>query len=79
MPRKLSMVGKPPLGTLIAVRLKEMDKTAAWLAKEADVNHIRLCAVMAGRANPTIKYLRKIAKSLGIDVKVLVNALLCEG
>jgi len=63
---------------MIAVRLKEMDKNQKWLSEDAKVNQIYLCAVLAGRANPTIKFLKKLAKSLDMDVKDLANALLSE-
>lgn len=70
---------KPPLGALIATRLNEMGKNQKWLSVDAQINQVYLCAVLAGRANPTIKLLRKIAKSLDIDIRELTNALLSEG
>lgn len=78
MSRTISMSNKPPLGVLITLRLQELGKNQKWLAKDADINAIYLCAVMAGRANPTINYLRKIANSLGMDVKDLTNAFLSK-
>ena len=78
MPRTISLKNKTALGKVIALRLKDMGKTLKWLAEDAGVDPICLCAVTAGRSNPTIKYLRKIANSLGIDVKDLVNALLSD-
>lgn len=78
MPRSISTANKPPLGILIATRLKEMGKNQKWLSENAHVHQVYLCAVLAGRANPTIKLLRKIAHSLDIDVKELTNALLSE-
>lgn len=79
MSRTTSITNKPPLGTLIAVRLKDMGRNQKWLSEDAQVNQVYLCAVLAGRANPTIKLLRRISKSLDIDVKDLTNALLSEG
>ena len=79
MSRTTNIVNKPPLGAFIAVRLKEIGKNQKWLSEDAQVNQIYLCAVLAGRANPTIKFLKKLAKSLNIDVKDLVNALLSKG
>ena len=56
-----------------------MGKNQKWLSVDAQINQVYLCAVLAGRANPTIKLLRKIAKSLDIDIRELTNALLSEG
>lgn len=78
VPREISMVGKPPLGTLITVHLRKIGKTQKWLAEDINVSSIYLCAVMAGRANPTLKLLRRIAKSLDIDMKDFVDILLSE-
>ncbi len=79
MSRTTRAVNKPPLGALIATRLNEMGKNQKWLSENAQVNQVYLCAVLAGRANPTIKLLRRIARSLDIDVRELTNALLSEG
>lgn len=79
MPRTTCLSNKPPLGTLIAARLKEIGKNQKWLSENAHVTRVYLCAILAGRANPTLKMLKKIAKSLDIDVKKLVNALLSKG
>ncbi len=79
MARTTCINNKPPLGTLIAVRLKDVGKTQKWLSEDAQVSQIYLCAVLAGRANPTLKFLKKLAKSLDINIKDLTNALLNEG
>ncbi len=79
MSRTTRAVNKPPLGALIATRLNEMGKNQKWLSEDAQVNQVYLCAVLSGRANPTIKLLRRIARSLDIDVRELTNALLSEG
>ena len=79
MSRTTSISNKPPLGTLIAVRLKEIGRNQKWLSEDAQIGQVYLCAVLAGRANPTIKLLRRIAHSLDIDVRELTNALLSEG
>lgn len=76
MPRTTSIANKPPLGVLIATRLKEMEKNQKWLSENAQVGQVYLCAILAGRATPTIKFLRRIANSLDMDVRELVNALL---
>lgn len=78
MSRTTSISNKPPLGTLIAIRLKEMGKNQKWLSENAHVTRVYLCAILAGRANPTFQMLKKIAKSLGIDVKDLADALLSK-
>lgn len=79
MPRTTKAANKPPLGALIATRLNEMSKNQKWLSENAQVSQIYLCAVLAGRATPTIKLLRRLSRSLDIDVKELANALLSEG
>ena len=67
---------KPPLGTLIGKRLKEIGKQQKWLAQEARLSKTYLCAVINGRAIPTLAALKQIAKPLGLDPFDLVSALL---
>ena len=50
MPRTTNRANKPPLGTLIGKRLKEMDKQQKWLAQEARISKTYLCSIMNGRA-----------------------------
>ncbi len=79
MSRTTNIENKPPLGALIATRLKEMDKKQKWLAAETQISTSYLCMVLAGKAkHPTIRLLYKIADALNIDGKVLINALLSE-
>ena len=75
MPRSTNLTNKPPLGTLIGKRLKEMDKQQKWLAQEARISKVYLCSVMNGRAIPTLATLKQIAKPLGMDPFDLVAAL----
>lgn len=69
---------RPPLGTIIAMRLQELNKTQKWLAYNAGISQVYLCNILAGRATPTLKSLRKLAQSLDMDVKDLANALLSD-
>lgn len=78
MSRTTSILGKPPLGTAIALRLKAMGKSQKWLAEEAGISPVYLCTVISGRAMPSMKLLCKIANALDIDAKNLTNALLSE-
>lgn len=78
MPRTTNLTNKPPLGTLIGKRLKEMNKQQKWLAQEARLSKTYLCSIMNGRAIPTLAALKQIAKPLGIDPFDLVTALFDE-
>ena len=76
MSRTTNLNNKPPLGTLIGKRLKEIGKQLKWLAQEARLSKTYLCAVINGRAIPTLAALKQIAKPLGLDPFDLVSALL---
>ena len=76
MSRTTNLNNKPPLGTLIGKRLKEIGKQQKWLAQEARLSKTYLCAVINGRAIPTLAALIQIAKPLGLDRFDLVSALL---
>ena len=75
MSRTTNLNNKPPLGTLIGKRLKEMGKQQKWLAQEARISKTYLCTVMNGRAIPTLAALKQIAKPLDLDPFKLVAAL----
>ncbi len=75
MSRTTNLHNKPPLGTMIGKRLKEMNKQQKWLAHEARISKTYLCAIMNGRAIPTLAALKQIAKPLGLDPFDLVAAL----
>ena len=75
MSRTTNLNNKPPLGTMIGKRLKEMGKQQKWLAQEARISKTYLCAVMNGRAIPTLATLKQIAKPLDLDPFDLVAAL----
>ena len=75
MSRTTNLYNKPPLGTMIAKRLKEMNRQQNWLAQEARISKTYLCAIMNGRAIPTLAALKQIAKPLGLDPFKLVAAL----
>lgn len=75
MSRTTNLSNKPPLGTLIGRRLKEMGKQQKWLAQEAHISKNYLCGIMNGRAIPTLAALKRIAKPLGKDPFDLVAAL----
>ena len=76
MSRTTNLNNKPPLGTLIGKRLKEIGKQQKWLAQEARLSKNYICAVINGRAIPTLAALKQIAKPLGLDPFDLVSALL---
>lgn len=75
MSRTTNLNNKPPLGTMIGKRLKEMGKQQKWLAQEARISKTYLCSIMNGRAIPTLATLKQIAKPLGLDPFKLVAAL----
>ena len=70
-----NLTNKPPLGTMIGKRLKEINQQQKWLAQEARISKTYLCAIMNGRAIPTLAALKQIAKPLGLDPFDLVAAL----
>ena len=75
MSRTTNLTNKPPLGTMIGKRLKEINQQKKWLAQEARISKTYLCAIMNGRAIPTLAALKQIAKPLGLDPFDLVAAL----
>lgn len=75
MSRTTNLNNKPPLGTMIGKRLKEMGRQQKWLAQEARISKTYLYAIMNGRAIPTLATLKQIAKPLGLDSFKLVAAL----
>ncbi len=75
MSRTTNLNNKPPLGTLIGKRLRDMNRQQKWLAQEARISKTYLCAIMNGRAIPTLAALKQIAKPLGLDPFDLVAAL----
>lgn len=79
MSRTTNINNKPPLGTIISLRLKDMDRTQKWLANDVGTDNVYINRIIVGRSTPSLQMLRRIAKSLNIDVKELANALLCEG
>ncbi len=79
MSRTTNLSNKPPLGTMIGKRLKKMDRQQKWLAQEARISKTYLCAIMNGRAIPTLAALKQIAKPLGLDPFDLVAALFGKG
>ena len=76
MSRTTNLNNNPTIGTLIGKRLKEIGKQQKWLAQEARLSKTYLCAVINGRAIPTLAALKQIAKPLGLDPFDLVSALL---
>lgn len=75
MSRTTNLTNKPPLGTMIGKRLKEINQQQKWLAQEARISKTYLCAIMNGRAITTLAALKQIAKPLGLDPFDLVAAL----
>ncbi|MCI8524560.1 MAG: helix-turn-helix transcriptional regulator [Oscillospiraceae bacterium] len=75
MSRTTNLTNKPPLGAMIGKRLKEINQQQKWLAQEARISKTYLCAIMNGRAIPTLAALKQIAKPLGLDPFDLVAAL----
>ncbi len=75
MSRTTNLNNKSPLGTMIGKRLKEMNRQQKWLAQEARISKTYLCAIMNGRAIPTLAALKQIAKPLGLEPFELVAAL----
>ena len=75
MSRTTNLTNKPPFGTMKVKRIKEINQQQKWLAQEARISKTYLCAIMNGRAIPTLAALKQIAKPLGLDPFDLVAAL----
>lgn len=78
MSRTSTLNNKSPLGILIVMQLHKLGKNQKWLADGSGMSQVYLCNILAGRANPTMKSLRKLAQNLDIDVKDLANAMLSK-
>lgn len=76
MPRTTNIIGKPPIGVLIGMRLKELQKEQKWISESSGISQTYICAIINGRAIPSFHVLRTLSKCLDIDVKELTNALL---
>lgn len=78
MPRTTNLNNKPPLGTMIAKRLKKMGKQQIWLAQELGVSKEFIWKIINGRYIPSLAMLQRIAEPLNLDPVDLVAALLSK-
>ena len=76
MPRKTSITDKPPIGVLIGSQLKNLGMEQKTLSKKIKISQTYMCAIINGRATPSIKLLKIIGDCLEINVSELVNAIL---
>lgn len=66
-------IGAPSLIDIIKLRMYEMGLTQASLAKLLGVSPSRICDYLSGKAEPTIKVGRRIAKELKIDPAIVLG------
>lgn len=76
MSRTTNIANKPPLGKLIATRLKELGKTQRTLAREIGTSHTSINSIVSGRHRPSLDTLKCIADNLNLSVGELAGALL---
>lgn len=63
-----------PMGRIIMTRLKEMERSQAWLSRQAECSHITISFVVKGRLRPSVELTQKIAQILEIDPEILLSA-----
>jgi len=76
MPKKTIISNKPPLGKLIATRLRDIDKNQKWLAEDTGLSIMCIHKVISGDVTPSTKTLSKIASSIDVDISLLLTTLL---
>ena len=73
------MTGRNPkneshMGRIIMTRLKEMERSQAWLSRQAGCAVITISFIVKGRLRPSVELTQKIAQILGIDPEILLSA-----
>lgn len=62
------------IGRIITTRLKEMERSQAWLSRQVKCARITISFVVKGRLRPSVELTQKIAQILEIDPEILLSA-----
>ncbi|MDE6657923.1 MAG: helix-turn-helix domain-containing protein [Oscillospiraceae bacterium] len=64
-----------PVGAIIKTRLKEMERSQPWLARQVDRSAGTINFIIKGRITPSVELVKSIASVLSLDNDVLLSAL----
>ena len=64
-----------PLGAIIRERLKEMERSQPWLARQVDRSAGTISFIIKGRLIPSVELVESIASVLSIDSDIMLSAL----
>lgn len=66
-------IGKPALIDIIRLRLYEMGITQSKLAEMLGLSNARVCEIMNGKSEPSLKIGREISRQLNIDPAIVLG------
>lgn len=66
-------IGKPSLIDTIKLRMYEMGLNQSTLSKLLGINTSRICELLAGKRQPTLKQARTISQRLNIDPAIVLG------
>jgi HTH-type transcriptional regulator/antitoxin HigA len=66
-------IGEPSLIDVIKLRMFEMGLTQNALAKLLNINPSRICELLLGKKEPTLKQARTISQKLNIDPAIVLG------
>ena len=61
------------MGRIIMTKLKEMERSQAWLSRQAGCAVITISLIVKGRLRPSVELTQKIAQILEIDPEILLS------
>lgn len=64
-----------PLGAIIRARLKEMERSQPWLARQVDRSAGTISFIIKRRLIPSVELVESIASVLTIDSDIMLSAL----
>lgn len=64
-----------PLGAIIRARLKEMERSQPWLARQVDRSAGTISFIIKGRLIPSVELVKSIASVLSVDSDIMLSAL----
>jgi len=64
-----------PLGAIIRARLKEMERSQPWLARQVERSAGTINFIIKGRLIPSTELIEKMACVLSIDSNIMLSAL----
>ncbi|MDE5935918.1 MAG: helix-turn-helix domain-containing protein [Ruminococcus sp.] len=64
-----------PLGAIIRARLKEMEHSQPWLARQVDRSAGTISFIIKGRLIPSVELVESIASVLSVDSNIMISAL----